>query len=200
MAEEKRLNWIAVVMLLIGALLSSFTGWFSNKQQASTQIKVTEVQQAYQMKQLLFSTRIAALKAYGASIGKSNTAVVLSLMGLHTSLSNAKSSKDAAIRAFKDYDKAIRELVNWKREVGEEAVAIEMLFNAKQPQIESLKVDIPDLGEDNLNKLADEKERDRAISQIQRNEEIMRAHVNKIASELRAHLEKVSKIFRDDNP
>jgi hypothetical protein len=201
MAEETRSSWRReIVMLLIGAFVGVGGTWVSNTQQASSVLKNTQVQQEYQMKQVLFSARIVVLKSYGAAVNKSNIAVIFSILDLNDNLLTANSSQEAAIRALKSYDKTLNELLNWKREIGEEAVIMEVLFKAKTPQIEPLTLTKIGLTEDNFSKLADEKERSSMISLMKKNENEMLSHAIKIVSEAKAYIDQVSNIVRGDNP
>src|SRR2546425_952452 len=100
MAQETRLSWVTVIMLLLGAVLSACTGLVSSAYQESSQLKITKVQQENQMKQLLFSAQLVTLKSYGVALGKSDTAIIQSLNDFQHSLLTANSSQEAAKKAM----------------------------------------------------------------------------------------------------
>ncbi len=199
MAEEGRFSWVAVGMLLVGSLLSTIGGYVSNTLQTSSQLKITQVQQEYQMKQLLFSTRIAALKAYGAAVTKSNITIAQSILDLKASLRTANSSQAVAIQAIKDYRKIWEELFIWKRETLDEARVLEILFKKKPPKIEPLTLDVFNLSEDDINKLNDEKERNNEIARMKKSLDIMFAYTVQFVKEATAYIDSVSKAIRGDD-
>ena len=152
------------------------------------------------MKQLLFSARLVALKSYGVALGKSSTTIAESILDFQGNLLTANSSQETAKKAIEDYRKVWHELTKWLREIGDEALAIEVLFKVNPPKIEPIQVDPFVQSEHNFNTLADKKERSKKISEMKEYSGIMLSYTVKVATEGKTYLDNVSKTFRGDNP